>query len=136
MSEQQNKKSWFSRHIILTGILGFIVFVAIIGTLAELTGSSEEIDVSQTPPVQQAQSEYIGKMLTLNSCELDPANADYWQGKEVNFWKDKEKSAVNFNLPACDDLELEVVEHDEINKQFKVKYNGQEGWISEMQLIK
>ena len=136
MSEQQNKKSWFSRHIILTGILGFILFIAIIGTLAELTGSSEEIDVSQTPPVQQVQSEYIGEILTLNSCELDSANADYWQGKEVNFWKDKEKSAVSFNLPACDDLELEVVEHDEINKQFKVKHNGQEGWVSEMQLIK
>lgn len=136
MSEQQNKKSWFSRHIILTGILGFILFVAIIGTLAELTGSSEETNVSQTPPVQKVQSEYIGKMLTLNSCELDSANADYWQDKEVNFWKDKEKSAVSFKLPACDNLELEVIEHDEENKQFKVKYNEQEGWISEMQLIK
>ncbi len=129
----QNKKSWFSRHIILTGILGFILFVAIIGTLAELTGDSEEANISQAP---QSQSEYISKVLNLNSCELDSANVDYWQDKEVNFWKDKEKSAVSFKLPACDNLEVEVIEHDEDNKQFKVKYNEQEGWISEMQLIK
>lgn len=127
----QNKKSWFSRHIILTGILGFILFVAIIGTLAELTGSSEENNVSQA-----TQSEYIGKMLTLNSCELDSANADYWQDKEVNFWSDKNKTSVSFKILACDNLELEVIDHDEANKQFKVKYNEQEGWISEMQLIK
>lgn len=113
--------------------MGFILFVAIIGTLAELTGDSEETNISQTP---QSQSEYVGKILNLNSCELDSANTDYWQDKEVNFWNDKEKSAVSFKLPACDNLELEVIEHDEVNKQFKVKYNGQEGWISEMQLIK
>lgn len=132
---EQNKR-WFSKHPLLSIILGFILFFAIIGTLAELTGGSEENNVNDVSQEPKVQSEYIGKTLKLNVCQLDSSNADYWQDNEVNFWQDKEKSVVSFKLPACDNLDLEVVEHDEINKQLKVRYNGQEGWISEMQLIK
>lgn len=131
----QKQKSWFSRHIILTGILGFILFVAIIGTLAELTGNSEEANL---PPEPQVQSEYIGRMLKLNSCLLDPSNADYWQGKEVNFWSTAKRDSVAFKLPACDNIELEIVDYanEDGNELFKVKNGNQEGWASKMQLMK
>jgi hypothetical protein len=134
--ENQNKKNWFDRYIILTILLGVILFIFIIGILIETTEDNKEVGVFQDVQTQKKQSEYVGKMLKLNSCELDPNNADYWQDQKINFWKDKEKSTISFKLLACDNLELEVIEHDENNGQFKVKHDNQKGWISEMQLIK
>ena len=83
-----------------------------------------------------AENENIGKT-TINFV-FEPENADYWQGKEVNFWSTTKRDSVAFKLPACDNIELEIVDYTDENgnELFKVKNGNQEGWVSKMQLMK
>lgn len=87
MSEQI-KKNWLKKHPVLTIALGLFLLFLLIGIFAE---SPEEDQANQNQAIPQTnnetavKNENIGKVIKLNSCLLDPSNADYWQGKEVNF---------------------------------------------------
>ena len=94
--------------------------------------------VAETNEIKVVINENIGKSVSLNSCLLDPENADYWQGKEVNFWTSTKREAVAFKLPACNNVELEIVDYanEDGSEFFKIKNDNKEGWISKIQLIK
>lgn len=132
MSEQ-NTKNWFRRHPVWTTVIGIFILFMLIGIFGE---SPEEKQANQNQPVSQ--NENIGKTVKLNSCELEPENADYWQEKEVNFWSNTKRDSVAFKLPACDSIELEITDYanEDGNELFKVKNGNQEGWVSKMQLMK
>lgn len=132
MSEQ-NTKNWFRRHPVWATVIGIFVLFMLIGIFAE---SPKEKQVNQNQPVSQ--NENIGKTVKLNSCELEPENADYWQEKEVNFWTSTKRDSVAFKLPACDNIDLEITDYanEDGNELFKVKNDNREGWVSKMQLMK
>ena len=138
MSEQ-TKKNWFKKHPVWSTIIGLFVLFMLIGIFAE---SPEEKQAELNQPTAQneavSKNENIGKMVKLNSCELEPENADYWQGKEVNFWTSINRDTVAFKLPACDNIELEIADYADVdgNELFKIKNGNQEGWVSKMQLMK
>lgn len=138
MSEQ-TKKNWFKKHPVWSVLIGLFILFMLIGIFAE---SPEEKQANQNKAISQnevvAKNENIGKIVKLNSCELEPENADYWQGKEVNVWNSAKRDSVSFKLPACDNIELEIIEYtnEDGNELFKVKSDNQEGWISKIQLMK
>ena len=109
MSEQ-TKKNWFKKHPVWSVLIGLFILFMLIGIFAE---SPEEKQANQNQPISQnevvVKNENIGKIVKLNSCELEPENADYWQGKEVNFWNSTKRDSVAFKLPACDNIELEII---------------------------
>lgn len=140
MSEQI-KKNWFKKHPVWSVVIGFFILFVLIGIFSE---SPEENQANQNQVNLQANDEVvvinenIGRTVKLNSCLLDPENADYWQGKEVNFWTTTKRDLVAFKLSACDNIELEIVDYtnEDGDELFKVKNGNQEGWISKIQLIK
>lgn len=140
MSEQ-TKKNWFKNHPVWSVLIGLFILFMLIGIFAE---SPEEKQANQNQATPQTNNEVavknenIGKTVKLNSCLLEPENADYWQGKEVNFWSTTKRNSVAFKLQACDNIELEIIDYanEDGNELFKVKNGNQEGWISKMQLMK
>jgi hypothetical protein len=111
----------------------------LIGIFAE-SPDEKQANQNQATPQNEAvvKNENIGKIVKLNSCLLEPENADYWQDREVNFWSTTKRDSVAFKLPACDNVELEIVDYanEDGNELFKVKNGNQEGWVSKMQLMK
>lgn len=140
MSEQK-KKSWVKKHpiwTVLMGIFAIIILSMIFGESPEEQQANQNLVAPQSNNENVVKNENIGKIIKLNSCELDSDNADYWQGKEVNFWANTNRDSVVFKLPACDNIELEVIDYanEDGNELLKVKSGDQEGWISKIQLMK
>lgn len=140
MSEQI-KKNWIKKHPVLVIVLGLFILFLLVGIFSESPEDEKESQNQNIPQVNNevvVKNENIGKVIKLNSCLLDPENADYWQDKEVNFWSTIKRDSVAFKLPACDNIELEIVDYanEDGNELFKVKNGNQEGWASKMQLMK
>lgn len=140
MSEQI-KKNWFKKHPVLAIVLGLFILFLLIGIFSESPEDEKESQNQNIPQVNNEmviKNENIGKVIKLNSCLLDPENADYWQYKEVNFWSTIKRDSVIFKLPACNNIELEILDYanEDGNELFKVRNGEQEGWTSKAQLMK
>jgi hypothetical protein len=130
MSEKKSQGIKFLKRL---GLVIIIVFIVIIIIAIITPDQGENLDQAQ-----EAQSNQEVQKVLLNSCKLDEANADYWQGKQVNFWDSAERESVAFTLPACDDLELEIIDVQEVDniEVYQVRYQDKKGWISKVQLFK
>jgi hypothetical protein len=132
MSEKKGQGLRFLKRLGLVVLIFFIILIVV----ALIVPDKDEENSEQAQQQSQIQQEM--QTVILNSCKLDEVNADYWQGKQVNFWNSAARESVSFTLPACDDLELEIVDSQEVdgNEVYKVRYQSKEGWISKIQLFK
>jgi len=146
------KEPWYKKWWVIT--IGALLLLSIIGS----SGEDDESKDDQNQPTQEKsksisqekikkqeikndndrKEENISEKLIINLCITDSENADVWKQMGVNLWKDfDDPSKGSENIPACESIEVEVLEKrnvDDIEK-YKVKYGQIEGWTTKRLLI-
>ena len=89
----------------------------------------------------QQVSEQILEKITLNVCQTDPENADYWQTTKVNLFSKAGGLSVGATkvgeLPSCSSISLDVLQKQTVDgiEFYKVKYGAVIGWQTKRLLV-
>jgi len=89
---------------------------------------------SCAPPEDKKQQ--VLEHITLNVCQTDSENADYWETTKINLF-DKAGLVKVGELPPCSSIVLEVIEKQDIGglEHYKVRYNSISGWQTKRLLV-
>ena len=100
--------------------------------------SQEKIQKQEIKNDNEEKEDNTSEKLILNLCITDSENADVWEKMGINLWKDfDDPSTGSENIPACESIEVEVLEKRNVNdvEKYKIKYGQVEGWITKRLLI-
>jgi enamine deaminase RidA (YjgF/YER057c/UK114 family) len=146
-SSEQNqnvpkKKAWYKKWWVI--IIGVIVFIGVIGSAGEDKTTKQPVQEQTQQTTQkidtttaEKENDFSEKII-LNLCLTDPENADVWKQMGINLFKNIDDPLKGSeNIPACESIEIEVLEKRNINdiERYKVKYGKIEGWQTERLLM-
>jgi len=86
-------------------------------------------------------TEQVLEQITLNVCQTDPENADYWPTTKVNLFNKPGGIATGAvksgELPPCSSITLDVLDKQTIEgiESYKVRYNNIVGWQTKRLLV-
>lgn len=89
----------------------------------------------------QQVSEQVLEKITLNVCQTDPENADYWPTTKVNLFSKAGSISARAKkvgeLPPCSSISLDVLQKQTVDgiEFYQVKYNSVIGWQTKRLLV-
>ena len=112
----------------------WLVVVTII-LMIFISGCATKEPIPRKTPVQ------VLEKITLNVCQTDSENADYWRNNKVNLFSKAGGLAAGATkvgeLPSCLSLNLDVLQKQTVGgvEFYKVRYSSLQGWQTKRLLV-